>query len=73
VRRAREGRESSAEGANEQGEVGERGAGVRTWPENARSWPRPWLGHGREVREAEDADRWGPWGSEGNSRMGDQH
>ena len=52
------GRESWAEGANERGEVGEqgaglkRGAGARTWPENARSWARPRRGdRGREVRD----------------------
>jgi hypothetical protein len=54
----REGRGSWAEGANERGEVGEqgaglkRGAGARTWPENARSWARPRRGDcGREVRD----------------------
>jgi hypothetical protein len=53
------GRESWAEGANGRGEVGEqgawfkRGAGARSWPENARSWARPRRGdHGREVRNA---------------------
>jgi hypothetical protein len=52
------GREGWAEGANERGEVGEqgaglkRGAGARTWPENARKWARPRRGdRGREVRE----------------------
>jgi hypothetical protein len=36
-----------SEGANERGEVGEQGAGLkqgtsaRTWPENAQSWARP--------------------------------
>jgi hypothetical protein len=52
------GREGWAEGTNERGEVGEqgtrlkRGAGARTWPENARSWPRPRRGdHGREVED----------------------
>jgi hypothetical protein len=41
------GRESWAEGANGREEVGEqgagfkRGAGARSWPENARSWARP--------------------------------
>jgi hypothetical protein len=52
------GRGSWAEGANERGEVGEQGAGIkrdtttRTWPENARSWVRPWRGdRGREVRD----------------------
>jgi hypothetical protein len=53
------GRESWAEGANGRGEVGEpgtgfkRGAGARSWPENARSWARPRRGdRGREVRDA---------------------
>jgi hypothetical protein len=52
------GREGWAEGANETGEVGEqgarlkRGAGARTWPENARSWARPrWGDRGREVED----------------------
>jgi hypothetical protein len=52
-------RESWAESANGRGEVGEqgvgfkRGAGARTWPENARTWARPWRGdRGREVRDA---------------------
>jgi hypothetical protein len=35
------GRESWAEGANGRGEVGEQGAGARSWQENARSWARP--------------------------------
>jgi hypothetical protein len=41
------GREGSAEGASEQGKVGEQGAGlkrggdVRRWPEIARSWACP--------------------------------
>jgi hypothetical protein len=45
------GREVSAEGTNEQGEVGERGTGlkrgedVRRWPEIARSWARPRRGN----------------------------
>jgi hypothetical protein len=46
--RARErGREGSAEGASERGEVGEQGVGlkrggdVRRWPEIAQSWARP--------------------------------
>jgi hypothetical protein len=53
------GRESWAEGTNGRGEVGEqgagfkRGAGARTWPDNARSWARPQRGdRGREVRDA---------------------
>jgi hypothetical protein len=52
------GREGLAEGANERGEVGEQGAGLkrgtcaRTWPENARTWACPWRGdRGREVRD----------------------
>jgi hypothetical protein len=41
------GREGSAEGTSERGEVGERGAGLkrgedmRRWPENAWSWGHP--------------------------------
>jgi hypothetical protein len=41
------GRGGSTEGASERGEVGEqgaglkRGAGARTWPENAQTWARP--------------------------------
>jgi hypothetical protein len=36
----------------EQGAGLKRGAGVRTWPENARSWARPWRGdRGREVED----------------------
>jgi hypothetical protein len=52
------GQGSWAEGANERGEVGEqdaglkRGAGARTWPENAQTWARPRRGdRGREVRD----------------------
>jgi hypothetical protein len=52
------GRGGWAEGANERGEVGEQGAGLkrgmgaRMWPENARSWARPrWGDRGREVRD----------------------
>jgi hypothetical protein len=52
-----------AEGANERGEVGEQGAGlkrgtgVRTWPENARTWARPrWEIVGERLGTA---DRWG--------------
>jgi hypothetical protein len=56
------GRGSWAEGANERGEMGEQGAGLkrgaraRTWPENARSWARP----RREImgERLETADRW---------------
>jgi hypothetical protein len=40
------------------------------WPENVRSWVRPRQGSGREVREAEGADGWGPRGSEGKSANG---
>jgi hypothetical protein len=51
------GRESWAEGENERGEVGEQGAGARTWPKNARTWARPRRGivAGRLMT----ADRWG--------------
>jgi hypothetical protein len=52
------GRESWAEGTNGRGKVGEqgagfkRGAGARSWPENARSLARPQRGdRGREVRD----------------------
>jgi hypothetical protein len=52
------GRESWAEGANERGEVGEQGVGLkrgavdRTWPENARSWACRRRGdRGREVED----------------------
>jgi hypothetical protein len=52
------GRASLAEGANGRGEVGEqgaglkRGAGARTWPENARTWACPRRGdRGQEVRD----------------------
>jgi hypothetical protein len=46
-------RESWAAGANGRGEVGEQGAGARSWPENARTWARPRRGdRGREVRDA---------------------
>jgi hypothetical protein len=64
ARRARErGRWGSAEGASERGEVGEQGArlkrgtGVRTWPENARSWACPRRGIVGERLGM--ADRWG--------------
>jgi hypothetical protein len=56
------GRGSWAEGANERGEMGEQGAGARTWPENARSWARP-----RRVivgERLETANRWGRWDRE---------
>jgi hypothetical protein len=57
------GRASLAEGANERGEVGEQGAGLkrgvgaRTWPENAWTWARP----RREIvgEWLETADKWG--------------
>jgi hypothetical protein len=37
---------------------------VRKWPKNARSWARPRWVHGREVRDAEGVDGWGPRGRE---------
>jgi hypothetical protein len=56
--RARKRARGLAEGANERGEVGEQGAGLkrgtgaRMWPKNARSWARPrWGDHGQEVRD----------------------
>jgi hypothetical protein len=52
------GREGLVEGANERGEVGEQGEGLKrgtsigTWLENTRSWVRPRRGdRGREVRD----------------------
>jgi hypothetical protein len=58
VGKAREGARGWAEGANERGEVGEQGAGLKkgarawTWPENARTWARPRRGdRGREVED----------------------
>jgi hypothetical protein len=52
------GRESWVKGANGRGEMGEqgagfkRGAGARSWPENVRTWARPWRGdRGREVED----------------------
>jgi hypothetical protein len=51
-------RGGSAEGANERGEVGEQGAGLKrgagawTWLENARSWAHPRRGdRGWKVRD----------------------
>jgi hypothetical protein len=63
-----------AEGANERGEVGEqgarlkRGAGARTWPENARTWARPRRGIVGERLGM--ADRWGRWDRERKSGRG---
>ena len=52
------GREGLAEGANERGEVGEQGAGLKrgagagAWPENARTWACPRRGdRGQQVRD----------------------
>jgi hypothetical protein len=53
-----------AEGASERGKVGERSPGlkrgedVQRWPENARSWARPW--RGTWVGGWGRADRWAP-------------
>jgi hypothetical protein len=45
-------------------DVGSKGGeGVQRWSENVRTWARPRQGRGREVREAEGADGWGPWDS----------
>jgi hypothetical protein len=42
-----------------------KGRGLRKWLENARSWVRPRRGErGREVRDTEGADGWGPRGRE---------
>jgi hypothetical protein len=68
------GRGSWAEGANERGEVGEQGVGLkrgaeaRTWPENARSWARP--RRGIVGRRLETADRWGLWDRERERESG---
>jgi hypothetical protein len=63
------GRGCSGEGANEQGEVGERGAsskggeGMRRWPGNARTWACPrWECAGERLGTRSDG--WGPRGSE---------
>jgi hypothetical protein len=45
-------------------------ARVWRWPVNAWTWARPRWGRGREVREAEGTDGWGPWGSERGSANG---
>jgi hypothetical protein len=56
-------RGGSAEGASERGDVGEqgaglkRGAGVGTWPENARTWARP--PRGMVGERLGMVDRWG--------------
>jgi hypothetical protein len=62
------GRGSSAESTNEEGEVGERGAGSKggegvRCPENAWTWSRPQWGCGREFRDR-GSNWWGPWASE---------
>jgi hypothetical protein len=79
------GREGSAEGASEQGEVGEWGAGlkrgedVRRWPENARSWARPrrgmWAGGwGRTDRWArQDREREAGARAKGTAPIGLAH
>jgi hypothetical protein len=58
-RARKRGREGLAKGANERGEVGEQGAGLKrgtgagTWPKNARWWAHPrWGDRGREVRDS---------------------
>jgi hypothetical protein len=85
VRERERGREGLAEGANERGEVGEqgtelkRGAGARTWPENARTWARPrWGDRGREVEDELTGgdgrtEREGAGAREGNSAIGQSH
>jgi hypothetical protein len=42
---------------------------VRRWPENVRTWARPWREHGREVRDG-GPDGWGLWSSELGSANG---
>jgi hypothetical protein len=66
-----------AEGASERGEVCEqgaglkRGAGVGTWPENARTWARPRRGIMGE--RLGTPDRWGRWDREGSKRAGERN
>jgi hypothetical protein len=67
----------SAEGASERGEGGEqgaglkRGAGTRTWPENAQTWVCP---RGRIVgKMLGTTDRWGQRDREGSKRAGDRN
>jgi hypothetical protein len=66
-----------AEGASEQGEVGEqdarlkRGAGAGTWPENARTWARPrWRIVGERLGTT---DRWGCRDREGSERADERN
>jgi hypothetical protein len=69
------GRGCLAEGASEQGEVGEQGAGLKrgagTWPENARTWARPRWGIVGE--RLGTADRWGRRDREGSERVGERN
>jgi hypothetical protein len=69
------GRGGSAEGASEQGEVGEQGAGLKrgtwTWPENSRTWTRPRRGIVGERLGM--ADRWGRRDREGSEGAGERN
>jgi hypothetical protein len=60
-----------ADGAGERGEVGEQGAGARTWPENAQTWARPRRGIMGE--RLGTADRWGRRDREGSERAGERN
>jgi hypothetical protein len=65
-------------GGGRAGRGAQRGAGARTWPENARTWARPRRGdRGREVRDgltggdggAEREREWA-WGKERHRQLG---
>jgi hypothetical protein len=66
-----------AEGGSEQGEVDKqraglkRGVGTGTWPENARTWARPWRGIVGERLGTDD--RWGRRDREGSKRAGERN
>jgi hypothetical protein len=60
-----------AEGTSERWEVGKQGAGAGTWPENARTWARPWRGIVGE--RFGTADRWGQRDREGSDRVGERN
>jgi hypothetical protein len=69
------GRGGLAEGANERGEVGVQGAGLKRgmgagmWSENVWSWVRPRRGdHGREVRDGGTEREWARGGGGGGER-----
>jgi hypothetical protein len=71
------GRGELAEGAREQGKVGEQGVGLKrgtgagTWPENARTWARPRRGIVGERLGM--TDRWGRRDREGSEGAGERN